>query len=523
MAQAIQIQETCSSTGNLARLELENIERFGVYTRLYFEDRSYTNAEELRYAGSLARVLEGYGVRRGDRVLVMMPNSPELTAAFQAIWTIGAVITPVIPQWTPGEVANVLRGAEPAVALTIPQLAPRIDQANAEAKTLKTLLTFGEADVTGSVDISGTIASAPPIDTPVDSAASDLAVLLYTSGTTGTPKGVMLTHGNVATAWDSTYRQNPNLEPGVMLNALPLTHVYGVLAQNMANRWGWSTVLMRQFDPVKALEAIERYQVTCVPAVPTMLMYLLLHPDRARRNLTSVSRIISGGSALPDQLRQQAEQVFGCRVEQGYGLSESASVATGYELTQPYRAGSVGVACPGVEIRILDDQDRPVGPRINGEICLKGGNIMAGYWRDPEATKAVLKEGWLSTGDIGFLDEDGYLYITDRKKDLIIKGGENISPREIEDVFYRHPAVAEAAVLGVPDTVYGEEIYAVLQLRAGVDVDVEELRMYAGQFVTKFKVPARIILQPLLPKNVIGKILKYKIRAQLLSQLSGQQ
>ncbi|HYL36997.1 MAG TPA: AMP-binding protein [Bryobacteraceae bacterium] len=522
MEQAIGIQEIGAATGNLARLELENLERFGVYTRLYFEDRSYTNADELRYAGSLARVLEGYGVRRGDRVLVMMPNLPELTAAFQAIWTIGAVVTPVIPQWTPGEVANILRSAEPAVALTVPPLAARLDQANADIKTLKQLLVFGECDVKGSVNISGSIQGAPPIETPVDSVPSDLAVLLYTSGTTGTPKGVMLTHGNMAAAWDSAYSQNPDLERGVMLNGLPLTHVYGILAQNMANRWGWSTVLMKQFDPTRALEAIERYQVKYVPAVPTMLMYLMGHPERERRNLTSLSRIISGGAALPEQLRQQAERIFHCRIEQGYGLSESASVATGYELKEPYRPGSVGEACPGVEIRILDEQSRPLPPRSNGEICLKGPNIMAGYWRDPAATRDAIQEGWFHTGDIGFLDEDGYLYITDRKKDLIIKGGENISPREIEDVFYRHPAVAEAAVVGVPDRVYGEEIYAVLQLRTGVEISAEELQVYVGQFVTKFKVPARIILQPLLPKNVIGKILKYKIRAELLSQLGGQ-
>jgi acyl-CoA synthetase (AMP-forming)/AMP-acid ligase II len=160
-----------------------------------------------------------------------------------------------------------------------------------------------------------------------------------------------------------------------------------------------------------------------------------------------------------------------------------------------------------------------LAPGAKGEICLKGGNTMAGYWRDSKATNEMLKDGWLHTGDIGFVDEDGYLYITDRKKDLIIKGGENISPREIEEVFYRHPAIAEAAVVGLPSKVYGEDIYAVLQLRTGVEISAEELQMYVGQFVTKFKMPTRIILQPLLPKNVIGKILKYKIRAELLSGL----
>jgi long-chain acyl-CoA synthetase len=449
----------------------------------------------------------------------MMPNSPELTAAFQAIWTIGAAIIPVIPQWTAGELVNILRGAEPVVALTIPALAPKVAQANAEVKTLKHLLVFGESDIAEGVNIVEAVRTAPPLETPVDSSPSDLSMLLYTSGTTGKPKGVMLTHENMGAAFDGTYRQNPNLERGAMLNALPLTHVYGILAQHMAARWGWNVVLFRQFDPTKALEAIERDRVRYLPCVPTMLMYLLQHPDRARRDLSSLSRITSGGAALPERLRQECEKAFRCRVDQGYGLSESASVATGYELERSYRQGSVGVATPGVEIRILDDKNQPVAPRTNGEICLKGESIMAGYWRDANATQESIRDGWLHTGDIGFLDDDGYLFITDRKKDLIIKGGENISPREIEEALYLHPAVAEAAVIGIPDPVYGEDICAVLQLKAGVQIGEDELRVHVSQYVTKFKIPGRVVFQPMLPKNMTGKILKYQIRAQLLNML----
>lgn len=518
MDQVVEIPEVRLATGNLARLELENIERFGVYTRLCCEDQSYTNVQELALAGSLARVLKNYGIRRGDRILVMMPNSPQLAAAFQAAWTIGAVIIPVIPQWTATEIVNIIRGAEPALALTIPQLAPRIQQADSEQK-LTHLLVFGACDVPGSENIAESVRGAQPIETPVDSEPSDLAVLLYTSGTTGTPKGVMLTHENLAAAFDSTFRQNPNLDRGPILNALPLTHVYGVLALNMANRWGWSTVLMRQFEPGKALEAIERHQINYLPVVPTMLMYLLHHPDIDRRNISSLVRIASGGAPLPERLRQEVARVFKCRVDQGYGLSESASVATGYEVTRDYRPGSVGVATPGVEIRIVDDDSKPVSVPNTGEICLRSACNSTGYWRDPEATKAVFKEDWLHTGDIGYLDEDGYLFITDRKKDVIIKGGENISPREIEEALYLHPAVAEAAVVGIPDPVYGEEICAVLQLRRGLEVSEDEVRLHVGQFVTKFKVPGRVIFQPMLPKNLSGKILKYQIRAQLLGML----
>lgn len=329
----------------------------------------------------------------------------------------------------------------------------------------------------------------------------------------------MLTHENLGAAVESAFRQNPDLERGPMLLALPMTHVYGVLVQNVANRWGFSTVLMRQFEPGRALEAIERYKIRYLPVIPTMLMYLLQHPERERRDLSSLVRIISGGAALPEPLRQQVESVFGCRIDQGYGLSESCSVATGYEIDQPYRSGSAGVRTPGVEIRIQDDQGRPVAARSTGEICLAGANVTGGYWRDRDATGELLKDGWLHTGDIGFLDEDGYLFITDRKKDLIIKGGENISPREIEEALYLHPAVAEAAVVGFPDPVYGEDIYAVLQLKAGLVITEQDLQLHVAQYVTKFKIPRRMIFQAMLPKNLSGKILKYKLRAELLGRL----
>jgi len=516
MEQAVRI---AASVGNLACREIENIERFGTYTRLFFEDRSFTNLEELRQAGKLARVLHHYGVRRGDRVAVMLPNSPELSMAFQAIWTLGASIIPVIPQWTPGEVAHILRSAQPPVVLSVGAIAPRIEEANAEVNTLRHLLVFGDSQVAAAENIEGLLEGAPPIETPTDCSPSDLALLLYTSGTTGTPKGVMLSHESLEAAFESTYRQNPKLPRGTMLNALPFTHVYGLLAQNIANRWGWVTVLMRQFDPARALEAIEKYGVNYLPGVPTMFMYLLRHPERSRFDLSSLSRVTSGGAALPESLREQCEEAFGCRVDQGYGLTESGAVATGYEVERPYRPGSAGIASPGVSICILNDRNEPTEPGTVGEICVKGANVMTGYWQDPAATNEVLMDGWLRTGDVGFLDEDGYLFITDRKKDLIIKGGENISPREIEDALYLHPAVAEAAVVGVPDAVYGEEIWAVLQLKRGSDAVEEELRLHVAQHVTKFKVPSRIIFQAALPKNLTGKILKQRIRAELMKDV----
>jgi long-chain acyl-CoA synthetase len=458
-------------------------------------------------------------VKADDRVVVMMPNSPDLSAIFPAIWTIGATIVPVIPQWTAGEVAEVFRNSEATIALSVPALAGRVQEAGGLAGSLEHLLVFGDAKLRGATDVSPLLADVPQIETPVDRAVSDMAVLLYTSGTTGTPKGVMISHGNFLHALGSALQYNPDLGPGPALLALPLTHVYGILMQNLASAWGIASVMLRQFEPTRVLEAIERYRVRYMPVVPTMLVYLLNHPERARFDTSSLYRITAGGAALPEQVRLDFERAFpGCRVQQGYGLSESASVATTFQLEEETRPGSAGRALPGIEIRILDDREQPLPPRATGEICLSGPNITAGYYRDPQATSRALSGNWLHTGDIGYLDEDGYLFITDRKKDLIIKGGENISPREIEEALYLHSAVAEAAVVGIPDPVFGEDLCAVLQLKPGASASEDEIKQHVAKYVTKFKVPGRVVFNPALPKNSTGKILKREIRAQLATK-----
>jgi long-chain acyl-CoA synthetase len=504
-----------SISANVARSDLENLERFGTYKRLHYEDRSYTNLEELQQAGRLSRILTERGVIPGDRVVVLMPNSPDLTASFHAIWTIGAVISPVMPQWTAAEVGHILKNSGASVVLTVPALAARVRDASHGIGTLKHRLVFGETDIGGMQNISPEMTDAGSIETPVHRSPDDLAMLLYTSGTTARPKGVMITHGNVAAAVDMASQLNPDLPRYPMLHVLPLTHVFGLVMLRLANRWGCASVLLPQFDPVKIFQTIERYQVGYMPVVPTMLVYLLNHPERTKFNLSSLYRITIGGAALPEKLRLDFQKAFPCRVDQGYGLSESVAIAAAYDDHEPYRPGSAGRPEPGVEIRILDDQNQPVPRGCTGEICLLGANITPGYWQDSAATREAFQGGWFHTGDVGYLDEDGYLHVTDRKKDLIIKGGENISPREIEEALYLHPAVAEAAVVGIPDAVFGEEICAVIQLKPGRDAGDEDIRRHLAQHVTKFKAPQRVVFQPVLPKNSVGKIQKRAIREQL--------
>ncbi|HUJ23969.1 MAG TPA: AMP-binding protein [Bryobacteraceae bacterium] len=508
------------ASANLARLEENFIERFGTYTSLHYQDRSYTNVEELEYARMLAGILKDHGVASGDRVLIMLPNSPELTALLQAVWTIGAVAVPIMPQWTTVEAGYALRHSGATVAITLPALAPRLHDAAKQAGAVRHLLAFGETGVEGSENVVPQLKGASPVATPVDRSPSDLALLLYTSGTTGPPKGVMLSHGNISAALDSAVRRNPNMPRGPILQALPFSHSFGLGILYLAKASGFASILLPQFDPVQVFRAIEQHQVQYLPAVPTMLVHLLQHPEGQRYDLSSLRRVISGGAALPEHVRVACAQRWGCRVEQGYGLSETLAVATLYDEMTPYRPGSVGPPVPGVEIRIVDTDDRPLPARQIGEIWLTGSHVTQGYWNDPDATRDAFADKWFRTGDIGYLDEDGFLYITDRKKDLIIKGGENISPREIEEVLYAHRAVAEAAVIGIPDPVYGEEICAFVQLKPGAVADEAEIRNHVGAFVNRFKVPARVIFHTALPKNVIGKISKREIRDRFTGPLT---
>ena len=505
-------------SANIACLEIENLERYGIYPRLHFAGRSYTNQEELQYAGRLARVLQQRGINPGERVAVILPTTPDLTASYQAIWTVGAVVVPVIPMWTGAEIGHVLRHAGATAVLTISRLAPMVQEAAQGVESLKHRLVVGEGDVAGMENINAELASASWLETPVARAPEDLAMLLYTSGTTARPKGVMITHGNIAAALESATRLNPDLPRRPMLHVLPLTHVFGLLMLKLANAWGLRSVLLGQFDPVKVFQLIESHQIGYLPAVPTILVYLLHHPEREKYDLSSLYRMTIGGAALPEKLRLDCQKVFPGRIEQGYGLSESVAVATEYDDHEPYRPGSAGRSEPGVELRIMDEKNHNLPAGQAGEICLRGANICAGYWQDPEGTEQAFQEGWFRTGDIGHVDADGYLYITDRKKDLIIKGGENISSREIEEALYLHPAVAEAAVVSMPDAVFGEDICAVIQLKPGAEASEEEIRRHVGQHLARFKVPRRVVFEAALPKNWTGKIQKRALREQFASR-----
>jgi long-chain acyl-CoA synthetase len=505
---------------NAGILAVESIDKFGEFESLYFKGQAYTNVERLNYAMHLAGVLQEHGVKPGDRVAVMMANCPEVYSAFHAIWRVGAAILPVIPQLTPNEVHFLLEDSGAKVVLTSPQLCNAAAKAAEGVPACETILCFGESTVERAIDIKPNVLSAPKVESLYDANKDDMCILMYTSGTTGKPKGVMLSHNNILVNHRalSTLRPQPQGTRGMSM--LPMSHIFGVLTMNLGYIYGSTGVLHEFFNPIDALETIQDFKVQRFGAVPTMLTALIHCPGREDYDVSSLEQVGVGASALLNETRLKFEELFGCEVIEGYGMTECGAAATSYYDGVPYRPGSVGQAIPSVEVEILDDDNNILGPNETGEICMRGEGIMQGYWNRPDATEEALKGGWLHSGDIGYKCDEGFVRITDRKKDLIIKGGENISAREIEEALYQHPAVIEAAVVAVPDEKFGETIAAAIVLNPTVETNEQELGDHLREYITKFKLPTYYVFKPMLPKNSTGKILKRTLREEVAEELS---
>lgn len=505
---------------NVGRLSIDNVNEFGEYTSLYYLGQEFTNTERLEYASALAHVLQERGIGVDDRVMVMMLNSPEVLGAFQAVWKLGAVIIPVTPQLGPAEVGYMLKDSEAKVVITGGPLAPMVGQVVGAQEGGPEVLVLGDFKAEGTVNISADVEAARgtlPNDFLTDRDDDDLALLLYTSGTTGNPKGVMLTHKNMDSNARSVGEMSKSgIEPFErFLHVLPLSHSYGVLMMNLGYLLGTVSVMLPMFDVETVFKTLEAHKIQNFSVVPTILTYMLNFPKRQEFDLSCLAKVNSGGAALPNEVRLAFEKEFDCTVKEGYGMSECAPSATGYRDGEDYVPGSIGRAIPGVEISIrnTDNEELPRGE--TGEICIKGPNVMLGYWNLPEVTETTLAGGWLHSGDVGHMDEHGYVFITDRMKDLIIKGGENISPREIEEAIYQLDSIAEVAVFGIASETFGEEICAAIVARDGADVTLEGIREHCAGVVTKFKLPSKVVLMDDLPKSANGKILKRALRDQV--------
>ena len=491
---------------NLATLGEENVRIYGEHVALLFEGRELTNVDQQRAANRFANALRRRGIGPGDRVVVMLPNCPEVLAAYGAITKLGAVVVPVVFLLGPEEVRHILAHSGARVLVTSSDLAWK-------AEGWEGTLVLVGGDAGGALTWDELMTAETDGFETVERAPGDLAVILYTAGTTGQPKGVALSHANLVSNARSAASLYELDRTQWSLAVLPLSHSYGLTLMNAGHLLGTRAVLLRWFNPELVLETIQRHRVQQMAGVPTMFVYLLNYPGAEDFDTSSMKAWGSGAAPLPVEIVEPFEKKFGGRLLEGYGLTEASPVVSAHRYSGERRLGSVGQPIPGVEVAILDDDDRPRPAGEVGEVCVRGPNVMLGYYRMPEETARTIRQGWLHTGDMGRLDADGFLYIVERKKDLIIRGGFNIYPREVEEVLYAHPAIAEVAVIGAPDPLMGEDVLAFVVRKHGASVTAEALIAFCQDRLAKYKCPKQVRFVDTLPKSPIGKILRKELRA----------
>lgn len=456
-------------------------------------------------ASRLATLLSERGVGPGDRVALTMPNVAYFPVAYYAILRLGAVVVPMNPLLKAGEISFAWTDSGARVAVVFPLFAEEAQKAAAATGT--------DVIVTVPSEFEGLLAATAPTPQVALVEPSDTAVILYTSGTTGQPKGAELSHANLRSNVLTTIETlMPNGPGDVLFGGLPLFHSFGqTCGLNAAMAGGACLTLLPKFDGEQALRIIVEDRVTIFLGVPTMYMALLAVPDAQRFDTSTVKIGASGGASLPVEVLRGVERTFGFGLLEGYGLSETSPVASFNHPDRPTKPGSVGIPIRGVEFALLDADEAEVADGAIGEIVIRGENVMKGYWNRPDATAEAMRGGWFHTGDLATRDADGYYFIVDRVKDMIIRNGFNVYPREVEEVLYTHPAVAEAAVFGIPDPVHGEEIAALVTLKAGAEATADELRDFVSDQIAAYKYP-RVIRFGVLPKGPTGKILKREIK-----------
>ncbi|MGI8713120.1 MAG: class I adenylate-forming enzyme family protein [Solirubrobacteraceae bacterium] len=497
---------------HLARLAEQAYERRGDYPALLFEGVWYGSGELFERSRRIAGGFAVLGVAPGERVVVMMANCPEVSVTYQALWRAGLVVTPATFLLPVPELRHVIADAEASAVVTTPEFLPKVSEAVSGLEHVRFVIcTEGSDDDQDVLPLSGLEAGEPaPI---VARADDDLAALLYTGGTTGRAKGVMLSHANLHFSGGSA--QEAAYVPGVnrALMTLPLSHAYGMLVTiaGMHSPESGIAVLLRWFDPTAFLSLIAEHRLDLSAVVPSMLQILLGSPLEDY-DLSSLRYVSSGGAPLaPDVEREFCRRVPSVSVRQGYGLTECAALIS----TNPAgreRAGSVGLPVPGTEIEIRGEDGAALPAGEIGEVCARSPGVMLGYWRAPRETGEAVRDGWLSTGDVGYQERDGYLFLVDRKKDLIIRGGFNVYPRDVEDALIEHPAVKMAAVIGRPSTVHGEEVVAYVALHAEGGVTAEELIGWARERIGGYKYPREVHIVDSIPLTPVGKIDRKALR-----------
>jgi long-chain acyl-CoA synthetase len=516
-----------------------NAQRFPRRVALEFLGRSLTYRELWREVEAFAKGLQEAGLRPGDRVAIMLPNSPQFVIAFYGTLLAGGVGVNVNPMYTPRELRHQLQDAGVQALVILDQLLPRYQVVKAEVPVrllvrtgIQDYLPFpknllyplmlrrkGQAPkALEGVPWRAFLKRGRPEPVAVD--LDDLALLQYTGGTTGLAKGAMLTHRNLSSnalqvrAWIPDFREGEE----VVLGAIPFFHVYGMtVAMNLALLGAAKLVLLPRPEIGPIVEAIEKHRVTHFPGVPTLYVAFNNFPGIEKRDLKSVRACISGSAPLPLEVAERFEKLTGAKLVEGYGLTEASPVTHCNPLYGERRLGSVGLPLPGVDAKVVDEEGKEVPLGEVGELIVKGPNVMKGYWNRPEETQKALKDGWLFTGDLARMDQDGYFHIVDRKKDMIIAGGYNIYPREVEEVLYGHEAVQEAAVVGVPDPYRGETVAAFIVLKEAYrgKVTEKDIEAFCRANLAAYKVPRIIQFREGLPKSSVGKILKRELTKEV--------
>ncbi|MEH6888607.1 long-chain-fatty-acid--CoA ligase [Bacillus sp. JJ864] len=519
---------------------------------LHFLGKDITFTELDRKVRQFANYLRKLGLEKGDRVAIMLPNCPQSVIGYYGTLLAGGVVVQTNPLYTERELEYQLHDSGAKVILCLDIVFPKVSNVQS-ATNIEHVIVTRIADYlpfpknvlypfiqkkqtklvvhvkeSNNIHVWKSIERAEDtaVDVPCDP-EEDLALLQYTGGTTGFPKGVMLTHKNLVsnTRMGIHWLYNCRAGEEVLLGVLPFFHVYGMTAvMNLSIMEAYKMVLIPKFDIKMILEAIKKHRVTLFPGAPTIYIALLNYPELHKYDVSSISACISGSAALPVEVQEQFERVTGGKLVEGYGLTESSPVTHGNFLWTKRVPGSIGVPWPSTDARILSlETGEPLSVGEVGEIAVKGPQVMKGYWNKPEETAAVLKDGWLYTGDVGYMDEDGFFYVKDRKKDMIVASGFNVYPREVEEVLYEHEKVQEVVVLGVPDPYRGETVKAFVVVKDSVICSEEELNAFARKYLAAYKVPKVYEFRKELPKTTVGKILRRVLVEEELQKQDDEQ
>jgi long-chain acyl-CoA synthetase len=509
---------TSQGDHNLAALAEAAFHRLGDYESLVFEGRTYRSGELFDRACRVSSGLAKLGVSPGERVVVLMANCPEVGISYSAIWRAGAVVTPVVFLISPPELQHILTDSGALGVSPIQELLLFATPAAAGAPQLRHVIVVGgtAGALPGHVrGVDFAELESAPAGGVVPVSDDDLATLMYTGGTTGRAKGVMLSHRNLYACSRSSHEASQAEGITRALTPLPLSHAYGMIVTLVGFHATERAlgVLQRWFDPAEFLALAQQHQIQRTVLVPAMVQMLLAQPVEDF-DLSALRYVNCGAAPLAAETREQWERrVPGSQILEGYGCTESGAVIS---VNPPgaSRPGSAGIPIPGYQVSIRDDNDADVPAGDDGEICVRADGVMAGYWNSPAETEATLRGGWLHTGDIGRLDADGYLYVVDRKKDLIIRGGFNIFPRDVEDVLLEHPAVAMAGVVGRPDDRLGEEVVAFVSLRPGGHATPEEIIEFARGRLAANKYPREVTIVDAVPLTSVGKLDRKALRGR---------